>query len=112
MVEQKEGEKIIMQEDCGEDKLGSGYLTLTNQRLIFQKGKVRMLTLSKKLNEVVLEVPIHNIKHVKTEGWLAKKVVIEVSGDVGSELYKFGVFSSGKWRNTIDDAMKTFSSSD
>ena len=110
MVEQGEGENIIMQEDCGEDKLGSGYLTLTNQRLIFQKGEARVLTLSKKMTEVVLEVPLNKIKIVKTEGLLAKKVVMEVSEESGSKLYKFGVFSPGKWRDAIEDGVKSSSS--
>ena len=37
-----EGEKRIKQEDCSEDKLGAGILTLTNKRLAFEvkKGKV------------------------------------------------------------------------
>jgi hypothetical protein len=111
MVEQKEGENIIMQEDCGEDKLGSGYLTLTNKRLIFQKGEARMLTLSKKMTEVALEVPLDKIRNVKTEGWLAKKVVVEVSEESGVMLYKFGVFSPGKWRDAIEDAVKSSSGS-
>jgi len=109
MVESEAGEKIIMQEDCGEDNVGTGYLTLTNQRLIFQKGEARMLTLSKKVTEVVLEAPLNKIKNVRTEGWLAKKVVVEVEGN-GSKLYKFGVFSPGKWRDAIENAIKGASS--
>ncbi|MEM3084363.1 MAG: hypothetical protein QXU32_08725 [Nitrososphaerales archaeon] len=110
MVEQGEGEKVIMQEDCGEDKLGAGYLTLTNQRLIFQKGEARMLTLSRKVTEVAMEVPLQMIKSVRTEGWLAKKVVVEVREGTGGKLYKFGVFSPRKWRDAIEDAMKASSS--
>ena len=32
-----EGEKRLKQEDCSEDSLGSGILTLTNKRLAFDK---------------------------------------------------------------------------
>ncbi|MFQ5941496.1 MAG: hypothetical protein ACE5KA_07365 [Nitrososphaerales archaeon] len=111
MVEQGEGENIILQEDCSEDEIGSGYLTLTNQRLIFQKGEARMLTLSRKTTKVAMEVPLNKIRYAKTEGWLAKKVVVEVSEEGEHKLYKFGVFSPGKWRDTIEDAIKASSSS-
>ena len=109
MAELGEGENIIMQEDCSEDNLGSGYLTLTNKRLVFQKGEARMLTLSKKMTEIVLEATMDKIKSVKTEGLLAKKVVVEVSEETGSKLYKFGVFSTGKWRDAIENARKASS---
>jgi len=111
MAEQGEGENVIMQEDCSEDNLGSGYLTLTNKRLVFQKSEARMLTLSKKMVGTVLEAPMDKIKGVKTEGLIAKKVVVEVSEESGSKLYKFGVFSTGKWRDAIENAMKASSSS-
>jgi hypothetical protein len=110
MAEGGDGEKAIMQEDCGEDRLGAGYLTLTNKRLIFRKGEARMLTLSKKAGEVALDLPLNKIKVVRTEGWLAKKVVVEVSEDAETKLYKFGVFSPGKWRDAIDGAIKASSS--
>lgn len=110
MVEQGKDENIIKQEDCAEDELGSGYLTLTNQRLIFETGEARMLTLSKKITEIAFEVSLNKIGNVKTEGWLAKKVVVGVSEESGIKLYKFGVFSPGKWRDVIDDAKASSSS--
>lgn len=33
------GEKLILEEDCSEVKLGSGILSLTNQRIILKKQK-------------------------------------------------------------------------
>jgi len=111
MVEPRSGEKLIMQEDCSEDKIGSGYLTLTNQRLIFEKGEARMLTFSKKITEVALDIPLNKIINVRTEGWLAKKVVVEVSEPPGTKLYKFGVLGTGKWRDTINTAIKSQASS-
>lgn len=109
MGEQGE-EKAIMQEDCNEDRIGSGYLVLTNKRLIFQKGESRMLTLSRKPKDVVIDVSLDKVKNVKTEGWLAKKVVVEISEGTESTLYKFGVFSPGKWRDAIENAAKASSS--
>ncbi len=38
----EEGEKKIKQEDCSEDNLGSGILTLTNKRLAFDKTRSRL----------------------------------------------------------------------
>ncbi len=109
MVEQRGGEKLIMQEDCSEDKIGSGYLTLTNQRLIFEKSEARMLTFSKKLGEVVLEISLNKISNARAEGFLVKKVVVEVSEP--KAVYKFGVFSTGKWRDAINAAVKSHVSS-
>jgi hypothetical protein len=48
-IEPRSGEKRILQEDCAEDKLKNGILTLTNQRLIFEKTEGRMMVLSKKI---------------------------------------------------------------
>jgi hypothetical protein len=36
---------------------------------------------------------------VKTEGFLVKKVVISID----DKLYKFGVFSTGKWAKAIEN---------
>jgi len=111
MVEPRSGEKLIIQEDCSEDKIGSGYLTLTNQRLIFEKGEARMLTFSKKITEVALEIPLNKIINARTEGLLAKKVVVEVSEAPGTKVYKFGVLGTGKWRDAINAAVKSVGSS-
>lgn len=111
MVEPQSGEKVIMQEDCSEDKIGSGYLTLTNQRLIFEKGETRMLTFTKKISEVALDIPLNKIINARTEGFLAKKVVVEVSDPQGTKIYKFGVLGTGKWRDAINSAKDRASSS-
>lgn len=91
------GEKVILDEDCAEDKLRSGVLVLTDRRLVFQKTQGRMATLSKKEGDVVLDMPLSKISSVRAEGFLVKKVVV-VSGD---QIYKFGVFSNGKWERKI-----------
>lgn len=91
------GEKVVLDEDCAEDKLRSGILVLTDKRIVFQKTQGRMATLSKKEGEVVLEIPLDKIMSVKSEGFLVKKLVI-TSGD---QTYKFGVFSNGKWERQI-----------
>lgn len=106
MVELRSDEKIIMQEDCSEDKIGSGYLTLTNQRLVFEKGEARMLTLSKKMTEVALEIPVNKIANARAEGRFIKKVVVEVSDPEGTKVYKFGVLGTGKWRDAINAVTK------
>jgi PH (Pleckstrin Homology) domain-containing protein len=91
------GEKIVVSEDCAEDKLRSGLLVLTDKRLVFQKTEGRMATLSKKEGDVVLDFPLEKITEVKSEGFLVKKVVIVADG----QTYKFGVFSTGKWERQI-----------
>ena len=96
-IEPRSGEKRILQEDCAEDKLKNGILTLTNQRLIFEKTEGRMVVLSKKTGEVVLEVPLDKISSVKAEGLLLKKVTIVVD----QKQYKFGVFNNSEWVKSI-----------
>ena len=39
----EDGEKRIKQEDCSEDNLGPGILTLTNKRLAFDKTNARIM---------------------------------------------------------------------
>jgi hypothetical protein len=90
------GEKVVLDEDCAEDKLRSGVLVLTDRRLVFQKTQGRMATLSKKEGEVVLDIPLEKISSVKAEGFLVKKIVI-----VADQTYKFGVFNNGKWERQI-----------
>jgi hypothetical protein len=89
------GEKILLDEDCSEDKLRSGILVLTDQRLVFQSI---IATLSKKETEVALDVPIHKISSVRSEGFLVKKLVVIVAG---GQIYKFGVFNNGRWERQI-----------
>jgi hypothetical protein len=96
-IEPRSGEKRILQEDCAEDKLKNGILTLTNQRLIFEKTEGRMMVLSKKTGEVVLDVPLDKISSVKAEGFLLKKVTIVVD----QKQYKFGVFNNSEWVKPI-----------
>jgi|SRR6266496_5107613 hypothetical protein len=91
------GEKLIIEEDCSENKLGSGILSLTNQRLIFEKTEGQLATLSKKVGKLVLNVPLDKIRSVKSEGIILTKVVISTD----DQQYKFSVFSSGKWAKQI-----------
>lgn len=91
------GEKIVLDEDCAEDKLRNGILVLTDRRLVFQKTQGRMATLSKKEGEVALDIPLGKISSVKAEGFLVKKVVVVT----GEQTYKFGVFNNGKWERQI-----------
>ena len=53
-----EGEKRIKQEDCSEDELGAGILTLTNKRLAFDKRSGRIADFSMRLGVTVIDVPL------------------------------------------------------
>ena len=91
------GEKVVLDEDCAEDKLRSGILILTDRRIVFQKTEGRMATLSKKEGEVVIDIPLDKVTAVKSEGFIVKKLVITT----GDQTYKFGVFNNGKWERQI-----------
>jgi len=101
----EDSEKRIMQEDCSEDSLGIGVLTLTNMRIAFDKTKGRIADFSKKIGDTVLDVKINQIIEVGKEGWLIKKVRIKVKTDHGEKIYKFGVFNTGKWLKAIEDVI-------
>ena len=97
-AEPRPGEKRILQEDCAEDKLRNGILTLTNQRIIFEKTEGRMATFSKKTGDIILDIPLDKISFVKAEGFLIKKVVIVLD----DKIYKFGVYNNRKWVEAIE----------
>ena len=54
----EEGEKRIKQEDCNEDNLGSGILTLTNKRLAFDKTRARLMDFSKHMGDTIMDIPL------------------------------------------------------
>lgn len=86
-----------MQEDCSEDSIGSGILTLTNIRVAFDKTKGRIADFTKKIGETVIDIPLNQIIEVGKEGWLIKKVWIKVKTTDGEKTYKFGVYNTSKW---------------
>jgi hypothetical protein len=102
-AEPRQGEKRILQEDCAEDKLRNGILTLTNQRIIFEETEGRIATLSKTTGDILLDIPLDKISSVSTEGFIIKKVVICMD----DKAYKFGVFSTGKWAKEIKNQVNT-----
>lgn len=103
----EDSEKRIMQEDCSEDSLGIGVLTLTNMRIAFDKTKGRIADFSKKIGDTVLDVKLNQILEVGKEGWLIKKVRIKVKTEQGEKMYKFGVFNTGKWLKAIEDTISS-----
>lgn len=98
-VQPRKGEKLVLQEDCYEDHLKNGLLTLTNQRLLFEKTEGTLATLSKRTSELLLNIPLVEIKASKGEGILLKKVVVIT---IQNDIYKFGVFNNSKWAKEIE----------
>ena len=101
----RQGERMILQEDCAEDKLKNGILSLTNQRIIFEKTEGQMATLTKKRGEILIDVPLKEIKSTRKEGRIIKKIVIEMDNNI----YKFGVFDTRKWEKTVLEQLKNTS---
>jgi hypothetical protein len=99
-------EKKIMQEDCSEDSIGSGILTLTNMRVAFDKTKGRIADFTKKIGETVIDIPLNQIIEVGKEGWLIKKVWIKVKTADGEKTYKFGVYNTTKWLETLQKTIQ------
>ncbi len=100
-----EGEKKIKDEDCHEDSLGAGILILTNRRLAFDKTRSRMMDFSKRIEDTILDVPLNDVTKTWKEGLLMKKACFSAKTSEGEQTYKFGVFNTGSWVNSIQDAM-------
>jgi len=100
-----EGEKRLKQEDCSEDNLGSGILTLTNKRVAFDKTRSRMMDFSKHMGDTVLDISLDNVIKTWKEGLLIKKVCFIVKTNEGEQTYKFGVFNTKGWLKTIDQTI-------
>ncbi len=104
----EEGEKKIRQEDCNEDSLGAGILTVTNKRIAFDKTRGRIMDFSKKFDETVINTPLNDVIKVWKEGWLMKKVCFSIKEDNEQKDYKFGVFNNGSWLETLQEAIEDF----
>lgn len=102
----EEGERRIKQEDCGEDKLGAGILTLTNKRLAFDKTNARIMDFSKHFGDTVMDIPLEQIVKTWKEGLFIKKVCFIAKTDDGEQTFKFGVFNTKNWLKTIEKEVK------
>ena len=102
----EEGEKRIKQEDCSEDNIGAGILTLTSKRLAFDKTRSRMMDFSKYMGNTILDIPLNDVIKTWKEGLLIKKVCFMAKTNEGEQTYKFGVFNTKKWLKSIDKAIE------
>jgi hypothetical protein len=102
----EEGEKRLKQEDCNEDKIGAGILTLTNRRLAFDKTQSRMMDFSKRFGDTVVDVPLNDVSKAWKEGRLIKKVCFTAKTKEGEQIYKFGVFNTKDWLKNIENAIE------
>ena len=98
----EKGENRIKQEDCSEDNLGAGILTLTNKRLAFDKTNARIMDFSKHFGETVVDVQLNDVTKVWKEGLLMKKVCFTAKTKDGEHTFKFGVFNTKDWAKTIE----------
>jgi hypothetical protein len=101
----KDGEKRIKQEDCSEDNLGIGILTLTNKRVAFDKTKARIMDFSKHMGETIVDVPLNDITKTWKEGLLMKKICLTAKTDDGDKTFKFGVFNTKSWLKSIESSI-------
>ena len=104
----KDGEKRIKQEDCSEDSLGPGILTLTNKRLAFDKTNARIMDFSKRFGETVLDISLEDVTKTWKEGLLMKKVCFTAKIDEGEKTYKFGVFNTKHWLKDIEKQIVSY----
>ncbi len=108
MIFVEEGEKKLKQEDCNEDNLGLGILTLTNKRLAFDKTQSRMMDFSKHFGEEVINVELNDVVKTWKEGRLMKKVCFTAKINDGEKTFKFGVFSTKDWLKNIESAVEDY----
>ncbi len=100
-----DGEKKIKQEDCSEDNLGSGILTLTNKRLAFDKTRARLMDFLKHMGDTIMDIPFEDVIKTWKEGLLIKKVCFTAKVSEGEQTFKFGVFNTKGWLKSIDNAI-------
>ncbi len=102
----EEGEKRLKQEDCSEDSLGSGILTLTNKRLAFDKTRARMMDFSKHFGDTVMDIQLKDVVTAWKEGKLMKKVCFTAKTNEGETTFKFGVQNTKDWLKNIEAAIE------
>ena len=102
----EDGEKRIKQEDCNEDNLGPGILTLTSKRLAFDKTKSRIMDFTKRMGETVLDVPLEDVVKTWKEGLFIKKVCFTAKIKDSEQTYKFGVFNTKGWLKSIEQTIQ------
>jgi hypothetical protein len=100
-----DSEKRLKQEDCNEDSLGAGILTLTNKRLAFDKTRGRIADFTKRVEETIMDVPLGDIQKVWKEGLFIKKICITAKTPDGEKTFKFGVLGTGGWEKDIKKAL-------
>jgi hypothetical protein len=106
----EEGEKRLKQEDCSEDSLGAGILTLTNRRVAFDKTRARMMDFSKQFGDTLIDSPLEDITKVWKEGLLMKKICFIIKTKDGDKTLKFGVFNTKDWLKNIESAIHDYKS--
>lgn len=104
----EEGEKRLKQEDCSEDNLGSGILTLTNKRIAFDKTRARMMDFSKHFGDTLIDIELKDITKTWREGLLMKKVCLTGKTKEGEKTFKFGVLNTKDWLKNIDSAIDDY----
>ncbi len=104
----EKGEKRLKQEDCHEDSLGSGILTLTNKRLAFDKTTARIADFTKRFGDTIIDVSLNDIVKIWKEGIFLKKICFTGKTNEGEKTFKFGVLGTGGWLNAIEDAIEDF----
>ena len=107
----EDSEKRLKQEDCNEDTLGQGILTLTEKRLVFEKTSGRIADFTKRFGETLLDAPLSDVTKVWKEGLFIKKACFAVKTQEGEKTYKFGVFNTGSWEKVIKKAIDATKSS-
>ena len=101
-------EHKIRQEDCSEDGLGIGILTLTNKRLAFDKTKARIMDFTKHMGDTIIDIPLSDVTKTWKEGLLMKKICFTAKTDEGEKTFKFGVFSTKNWLKSIEESIANF----
>ena len=57
------------------------------------------------MGDTILDVPLKDVTKTWKEGLLMKKVCFSAKTSEGEQTYKFGVFNTGGWLKSIQDAM-------
>ncbi len=99
------GERLIKEASAREADINvSGTLSLTNQRLIFE----RVEGLFSKKRSTHFDIALDYIRGVATEGFFSKSLTVEISDGGEFVQYKFSIPGAEEWEAEIRTAVQQY----
>lgn len=101
----KPGEKVLLEDRAKSEDYGSGTMTLTSGRVVFE----RTTGLISKKTEICLILSLGSIEDVSVEGIIGKKLAIQGSDEQTGRIskWKFSVPNPASWEMAVKSAVQS-----